>query len=123
MAKRIEEVAVHTAEAFGGSADFFMDWGAPPVSNDPEMAEFAGKCAIEVLGKDEVITRVDAPNMGGEDFAFYLSKAPGAFIFLSSSNPEKHTDCPHHNPLFNIDEYVLWRGSAVFVKIASEFLK
>ncbi len=123
MAKRIEEVAKFTAQAFGGDADFFMDWGAPPVVNDKEMAEFAGKCAIEVLGEKDVITHVNAPNMGGEDFAFYLAKAPGAFMFLSSANHEKKTDFPHHNPVFNIDEDVLWRGSAIFVKIASEFLK
>ena len=123
MARRIEEVAKFSAEAFGGTAELFMDWGAAPVVNDPEMAEFAGKCAIEVLGKEHVITRVKAPNMGGEDFAFYLGEVPGAFMFLSSSNPAKKTDYPHHNPHFNIDEDVLWEGSAIFVKIASEFLK
>lgn len=123
MAKRIGEVALHTAEAFGGTAEFVMDWGAPPVVNDKEMADFAGKCAIEVLGGKDVITRVKAPNMGGEDFAFYLGKVPGAFMFLSSANPEKKTDYPHHCSVFNIDEDVLWKGSAIFVKIASEFLK
>ena len=83
--------------------------------NNNEMAEFAGKCAIEVLGEENVITRVKAPNMGGEDFAFYLAEAPGAFMFLSSANPEKKSDYPHHNPVFNIDEDVLWKGSAIFV--------
>ncbi len=123
MAKRIGEVAENSAKAFGGSVDYLMDWGAPPVINNAEMAEFAGKCAIEVLGEKNVITKVKAPNMAGEDFANYLNKIPGAFMFLSSSNPNKKTDYPHHNPLFNIDEDVLWQGSAVFVKIASEFLK
>ncbi|MBQ7150715.1 MAG: amidohydrolase [Synergistaceae bacterium] len=123
MAKRIEEVALHSAQAFGGTAEFFMDWGAPPVVNDKEMAEFAGKCAKEVLGEEHVITRVKAPNMGGEDFAFYLGQKPGAFMFLSSANPEKKTDYPHHCSVFNVDEDVFWKGSAIFVKIASEFLK
>ncbi|MBR1437123.1 MAG: amidohydrolase [Synergistaceae bacterium] len=123
MARRIEEVAKYSAEAFGGTAELFMDWGAAPVVNAPEMSEFAGKCAIEVLGEDKVITKVKAPNMGGEDFAFYLKEVPGAFMFLSSANPDKKTDYPHHNPHFNIDEDVLWEGSAIFVKIASEFLK
>ena len=44
-------------------------------------------------------------------------------MFLSSANPDKKADFPHHNPVFNIDEDVLWEGSAIFVKIASEFLK
>jgi hypothetical protein len=68
-----------------------------------------------------VITEVKAPNMGGEDFAYYLEKLPGAFMFLSSSNPAKGTDVSHHNPKFDVDEDVLWEGSAVFVAIVEEF--
>lgn len=123
LAIRIEEVARCSAQAFGGDIEFEMDWGAPPVVNDPAMAEFAAECAKAVLGEDEVITHRDTPNMGGEDFANYLMRIPGAFLFLSSSNPDKCTDIAHHNPKFNIDEDVLWRGPAVFVKIASEMLK
>ena len=61
--------------------------------------------------------------MGGEDFAYFLNQVPGAFMFLSSSNPEKHTDVPHHNPRFNVDEDVLWIGAAMFVKIVERFLE
>ena len=61
--------------------------------------------------------------MGGEDFAYYLTKVPGAFLFLSSSDAEKGTDVPHHNPLFNIDEDVLHYGSEIFVRIVEEYLK
>ncbi len=62
-----------------------------------------------------------APLMGGEDFAYYLTERPGAFMFLSSANPEKHTDGPHHNSKFNIDEDVLYMGSAAFVSIVEEY--
>ena len=60
--------------------------------------------------------------MAGGDFAYYLKEIPGAFYFLSFSNHEKNTDIPHHNPRFNIDEDVLWMGSAIFVRIAERFL-
>ena len=100
-----------------------MIWGAPPVINDAGMAKLAADCARDVVGDDMVIDHLDAPNMGGEDFAYYLEKAPGAFMFLSSSNPEKHTDVPHHNSRFNVDEDVLWIGSAMFVKIVERFLE
>ena len=43
-------------------------------------------------------------------------------MFLSSSNPAKGTDVSHHNPKFDVDEDVLWDGSAVFVAIVEEFL-
>ena len=121
-AKRIGEIAQATAAVFGGSVDYEMIWGAPPVINDDKMAALAAKAAKTVAGEDHVITEVKAPNMGGEDFAYYLEKLPGAFMFLSSSNPAKGTDVSHHNPKFDVDEDVLWEGSAVFVAIVEEFL-
>ncbi|MPN40200.1 hypothetical protein SDC9_187736 [bioreactor metagenome] len=60
--------------------------------------------------------------MGGEDFAYFLAEKPGAFMFLSSANPAKHTDIPHHNPKFDVDEDVMWEGAAVFAAIVEEFL-
>lgn len=123
LARRIKEVAEATARTFRGEVEYEMIWGAPPVISDPEMAALAADCAREVVGESRVIDRVDAPNMGGEDFAYFLNQVPGAFMFLSSSNPEKHTDVPHHNPRFNVDEDVLWIGSAMFVKIVERFLE
>ena len=122
MAKRIEEISKYTALAFGGEAEVFMDWGAPPVVNDDAMAEFAANAVKEVIGDEMVITEVPHPNMGGEDFAYYLQEVPGAFMFLSSANPEKGTDIAHHNPKFNVDEDVFWIGTAAFVNIAEKFL-
>ena len=122
LARRIGEIARCTAEAYGATVDYEMDWGAPPVVNYPAMAAFAGDCAKEILGEDYVITHVEHPNMGGEDFAYYLAEVPGAFMFLSSANHAKGTDVAHHNPKFNVDEDVFWKGSAAFVNIAEKFL-
>ena len=121
MAKRIGEISEATAAAFGGSVEYTMDWGAPPVVNDAECAAFAADSVREIFG-DKLITSVEFPNMGGEDFAVYLGKIPGAFMFLSSSNPAKGTDVAHHNCKFNVDEDVLWQGSAAFVAITEKFL-
>ena len=122
LARRIGEISKATAAAFRGDVDYEMVWGAPPVINNDEMAKLAADCARDVVGDKMVMDHVAAPNMGGEDFAYYLEKAPGAFMFLSSSNPEKHTDVPHHNPKFNVDEDVFWISSAVFVRIVEKFL-
>lgn len=122
MAKRIGEISSSVAATFRGSCDYEMDWGAPPVINDAEMAKLAGNAAIRVLGAENVQTSRPSPNMAGEDFAYYLAERPGAFMFLSSSDPAKHTDIPHHNPKFDVDEDVLHQGSAVFVAIVEDFL-
>lgn len=122
LAKRIGEITSATAAAFRGEVEYEMIWGAPPVINDAEMARLAADCARDIVGAEKVIDHVDAPNMGGEDFAYYVKQVPGAFMFLSSANPEKNTDVPHHNPKFNVDEDVFWIGSAMFVRIAERFL-
>lgn len=120
LAKRIGEISKSVAEAYRGVCEFEMDWGAPPAVNDPAMTELAQNAAVKALGKEHVMTSL-APLMGGEDFAYYLIERPGAFMFLSSANPQKHTDGPHHNPKFNIDEDVLYMGSAAFVSIVEEY--
>lgn len=101
--------------------DYTMDWGAPPLINDKEMTEFA-KDAIQDIFKEEIVLYRDSPSMIGEDFSLYLREVPGAFLFLSSANPEKGTDKPHHHAKFDVDEDVLWKGSASFVAIAEKFL-
>lgn len=122
IAKRVEEIAKSVAATFRGSCDVEIDWGAPPVINNEEMAEFAANTAKKILGEDEVITSMPGPNLGGEGFAYYAEQKPSVFMFLSSSNPEKQTNIPHHNPKFNIDEDVLYKGSAMFVALAEDFL-
>lgn len=122
LARRIAEITDMTARTFGGTCETEMIWGAPPVVNTREMAHLAAEAAAEVLGDERVRTEIDAPCMAGEDFANYLNHIPGAFLFLSSSNPEKGTDQPHHSSRFDIDEDVLWEGSAVFDMIARKFL-
>lgn len=122
IAARIGEIASSIAAAFRGTADTEITWGAPPVVNNPAMAALAADCAEELLGPEHVIRDLSSPTMIGEDFALYLLECPGAFLFLSSSDPEKHTDFPHHSPFFDIDEDVLWEGAALFVQISRKYL-
>lgn len=121
LAKRIKEVSENTAKAFGGNVSLTMDFGAPPVTNDSDLTALAQGCLREVF-QDKLLTHIDKPSMIGEDFALYQQRVPGCFLFLSSSNPEKGTDSPHHHAKFTVDEDVLWKGSAAFVALAEGFL-
>lgn len=123
IVQRIEEISKQVALTFGGDAQMEIVWGAPPVVNNKEMAKFAADASAKVVGEEFVTREVSAPNMVGEDFAFYLEKVPGAFMFLSSANAALGSDVPHHNSRFQIDESVLWKGSAVFVSIVEDFFK
>lgn len=123
LSSRIEKVSKDIAEAMNGECEYEIVWGAPPVINDKEVTDMVIESAKKVLGDEGVISEFDAPNMGGEDVAHYLNKVPGTFFFLGSNNPKKHTDIPHHNPKFDIDEDVMWKGSAIFVQTVWDYLK
>jgi amidohydrolase len=90
------------------------------VVNDTECAHFARRVIGEELG--EKCIQVDA-RMGSESFAMYLPMWPGVFAFIGVTNEEKGVGADHHNPYFDLDEDVLYKGSASAATYAIEFLK
>ena len=121
LARRLEEVSRCCAQTFGGDIAFELFRGIQPLINDAGMTAFAAGSAAKVVGSGKVLTQIKHPLMGSDNFSCYLEQTPGAYLFLSSSNPEKGTDVDHHNCRFEIDEDVLWEGTAVFAQIAVDF--
>ncbi len=115
--KRIEEIAVGTAKAMGASVEFSYEEGYPPLVNDETMADFVLDVAKQTLGKDCVVDI--NPVMGGEDFAYFLEKIPGAFLFLGAGDG---MDFPHHHAAFDIDERALSQGTLLMTSLALEYL-
>jgi metal-dependent amidase/aminoacylase/carboxypeptidase family protein len=54
--------------------------------------------------------------MGGEDFAYFLEKVPGAFIWLGVGEDISGL----HTPQFAFDEEILPQGSALLAALALE---
>ena len=119
--KRIEEIAKSTAAVFRGECDLRVGGGTGAVINDPALTALAQEALAPVAGEGMLLTDF-TPNMGSEDFSCFQKEVPGVYWFLSSANREKGTCVPHHNPRFDIDEDVLWKGSAAFVAAAQAFL-
>ena len=99
-----------------GHADVEFSYGPPPVINDREMTEKLRHVAVHLLG-DDAVREISEPTMGGEDMAFFMEKVPGTFFFHPSGFGEGK-DFPHHHPKFDINEEVLWIGSAVMADFA-----
>jgi hippurate hydrolase len=117
MPGRIEEIARGVAGGMRGDAALEYRFSYPVTRND----EYAARRAlgvIEALFGEGNTLELPNPSMGGEDFAFFLEKIPGAFIWLGVGEDVSFL----HTPTFAFDEAILPLGSALFVALALEDL-
>lgn len=105
--RRISEcgAATHRCEA-----DFEFHAGLPPLVNDAGVAAQARDVARSLWGEGCLLE--EAPQMGSEDFSYYLQKIPGAYCFFGCGGEREPSPYAHHSPKFRIDEGVLWKGAA-----------
>ncbi|MSS78674.1 amidohydrolase [Anaerococcus sp. WCA-380-WT-2B] len=119
--KRISEIAEGIAKTYGASAETFYERFYPVLKNDPEFNSFVKENTRKIFPDD--IFELEKPTMGGEDMAFYLKEVPGTFLFLSNlkeaADGEKYSN---HNPKFDLDESLFYKGVSIFLKTAFEFL-
>lgn len=121
LKNRLEEEVQGIARSFGVDYQFTFNYGYPALINDPAMSRLVANVCTRAIGQENVI--YVKPSMGGEDFAYYLQKVPGAFFRLGCRNEQKGIVQTFHNANFNIDEDVLPFGVEVFVRIIDEFLE
>jgi amidohydrolase len=120
LRRRMEQVARGVAETFGVGCKLDYVDGYPALVNDPEMAKLVAEACSEGIGKENV--ELLKPSMGGEDFAYYLQKIPGAFFRLGIRNEALGIVHPFHSTRFELDEAVLPLGVEMFVRIVGRYL-
>ena len=90
--------------------------GTPPLENSPDAAAWAATAVREMLGPHGLVP-LGTTNMGGEDFAYYLSRMHGCFLRIGAREPGgEHRDV--HTPTFVPAEEALFVGSAVLAQCA-----
>ena len=109
-----------TCAIYGATVDFQYTWGYPACVNHPEITEVMRQAARETVGAENLL--VQEPVMGGEDFAYYGTKVPAAFLFLGCRNSSIGSDFPHHHPRFTIDEAALPQGMELLGRAAFKLL-
>jgi hippurate hydrolase len=114
--KRMEELAKGVARGMRADAELDYTFSYPVTRNDPEAAALALKVAASLFG-EERIAEPASPSMGGEDFAFFLEKLPGAYVWLGVGDVSGL-----HTPQFAFDEEILPQGAALLTAIALEAL-
>ena len=118
--KRIVQIynAIAAANRAEVDIEFIKDF--PATVNDHTFSRAFAKSAGKIVGNVNIV-ELKKPDMGNEDFSYFLERVPGTYFFLGSHNPRKGIDYPHHHPKFDIDEDVLWIGPAVFAQAVFDY--
>ena len=86
-----------------------------PTTVDRAWVDRVRQACTQVEGASSVDLR--SPAMGGEDFALFLQKAPGALFRLGCRTPGG-PHCPTHSPEFYADDRCLRIGYEVMATTA-----
>lgn len=88
-----------------------------PVINAPEYFELVKETAVESFGR-EFFEEYDSPAMSGEDFSFFLHKAPGIFFRLFFGE----TCGNSHGPYYNFNDDALKTGIIMMTRLVLKTL-
>ncbi|MGL5721328.1 MAG: M20 metallopeptidase family protein, partial [Brevinema sp.] len=110
--KRVQEIVEQTAMAMGGKGEYIRTPSYAMLINHNPVVALVEENAKAMLGVENVVVHPE-PNMGVEDFAYYLFEAPGAFFHLGVGNKAKGITATIHNEHFDIDESSLAVGVAM----------
>jgi amidohydrolase len=115
-AGRLFTETVHAVLApFGVEADVLYHRGVPPVINDAAATSALEAAAEDVLGPGSV--RLTEQSLGGEDFAWYLTKARGSLARLGTRAPGGRTYDLHQGD-FTADDGAIDVGVRLLARAA-----
>jgi amidohydrolase len=111
LPQKIKRTAQAIARAHGARCEMEVIGEYPLFDNDPTTNAVLRRSfeALYPRGRVALTPQV----LGGEDFARYLEKVPGAMFRLGIRNRKIKADKPWHSPLFVADEAALEVGTAV----------
>ncbi|WP_456844121.1 amidohydrolase [Cellulomonas sp. P5_C6] len=99
----------------GVTVDVRHHRGVPPVENAEQSTGVLEAAARDVLGAGSVL--LTEQSLGGEDFAWYLTKVPGAMARLGTRTPGGHTFDIHQGDL-RVDERAVEVGALFLARAA-----
>ena len=117
MPERIEHIARGVAQGMRGDAQIDYEFSYPVTMNDEGAANRALSVIGDLFGEKNKL-ELPNPSMGAEDFAFFLQKIPGAFLWLGVGQDVSGL----HTSTFAFDEEILPLGSALLTALALESL-
>ena len=122
LVRRLKEVAVRTAETYGGTVDIEMISEVPPLICDTALVN----SIISYMQELPVPNAVGYPGISAsasEDFAVVAERVPSAFIYLSAGYPDDRGQHAAHNPKVRFNEDVCPSGAAYLAHCAHRWLE
>ena len=113
--QRIKAISEAVCAAYGAQCEVECHRGHPAVVNSEKGVNILRAVADRVIGAGKVLE--PELSLGGEDFAYYLQKTPGAFLFLGATRDEVY---PHHHPNFDFAEEAMLTGVEILVAAVEE---
>lgn len=114
---RIGRICAGIATSFGVKITPEIVMGVGVVINTPDEAGLARLAAEKVQAE---VRRDLAPSMAGEDFAHYLKRCPGAFVWIG--NGELRDGAELHGPRYDFNDAILPVTSSWMAEVAKAAL-
>lgn len=111
----VRDLVAQLVAPYGVGVEVTYVRGVPPVVNEPEATAVYGAAASAVVGEGRVVAIPQS--LGGEDFAWYLDRVPGAMAFLGTRTPGGPTYDLHQGDL-RVDERSVTVGAGLFAEVA-----
>ena len=120
---KLHQIIDDTIQSVEKLTDAKIEWdiphSSPGLTNDSACTDIVIEAAKSALGEENVEIMKDS-SMGGEDFAYYLEKIPGAY-FRIGCNDGKTRDI--HTNDFNLDEQCMATAIKVFAESVSQYFQ
>lgn len=123
--EQIKSLAINIAQGFGCRAEINYERQLDPVINTPQGVTMSAQAAGSVLGVENINTECDLC-MGGEDFGAYLTKVPGAFIFMGQREPDIPLSLHNnglHNPQYDFNDKLIPLVASYYATLCETYLQ
>jgi amidohydrolase len=111
----ISRVANGVCGACGAEMRLRYERRYPPTINSAAETEIAAAAAASLVGEQNVQREI-LPSMAAEDFACFLERKPGAYIWIGNGDAEGGAVL--HNPHYDFNDAVLPLGASYWVRLA-----
>jgi hippurate hydrolase len=129
--RRMQEIARHTAAAFGAECDFEFRRNYPPTINHAAEAAFVADVMRDTVGAEN--TLAFEPSMTAEDFSYFLLDKPGAYFVIGNGDGRHRLaysggagegnlgPCTLHNPHYDFNDDLIPLGATLWVRLAEKW--